>query len=337
MSAGLLWLGVVVILAAPNADQILAPSAETDALLRLINSWPVSLAAPVVLAGAFLLGMVATPLTLLLMRRIGKVLLKVLRKMEMAPIIHLRDDEYRFPRHQLVYSRAARLARAVNPISDTAYALLFEATSNILGRAHVPGGAVQIFPIEHVARSIRYTAAQLSIAAPTLYQDYDRLKAEAELRLVILPPLLYLAAIAPLNGKPWVVLAAVTAGLVLLTQSISQQRAANDILANAAYLDQVALPSVQSVAETLKSLSETPTSDGEWMAALITAMNKRGLFDDATAAVRELFEYGFEDIEAATWYLKDHDRHHFNSLVRQMKEGGDSRFQGLLQSIDAFS
>ncbi|MEU7654875.1 hypothetical protein AB0C41_22995 [Micromonospora taraxaci] len=251
-----------------------------------------------------------------------------------AELIRVSENKFRYPRPQFLHKRAYALESATNPISGTAHTLLHDAISNILGRASVPGSAAQIFPVGLLTPSIRYAAAQLSVTAPSLYQDYDRLKSEGELRVVIVPPLLALAVVAPLNGKAWIILAVLVACAVLLVQSISQQRAANDILANAAYLDQVSLPTVQAVVETLKSLSESPTSNGEWMGALVVALEKRGFFDEARAAVRMMVEREVDDIEAAIFYLKEHDWHHFNSLLALIKGSDSPALQAVLERIE---
>lgn len=332
MSAGLLWLGVAVVLLAPRADRILAPSPDTEALTKLVRSWPVSLIIPVALAGAFLLGTVANVIVLFLAARAERFFRKTLQRMTSAQFVHITGDQYTATRPEFIYKSASSIESAIDPVSGTAHSLVYDATLATLGRAGVPGSSAQIFPVELVTRSIRYLAAQLSVSAPDLYQSYDRLKSESELRIVIAPPLLALAVVAPLNGKPWIVMVATLASAVLLGQSVSQHRAANDILANAAYLDQVTLPAVQAVAETVNSLPDTPGNNGEWMGAIVVALDKRGFFDEARLAVFQIAEH--EDLEEAAWYLWNNDMHHFNVLKREVQRVDPANYSKLLRRLE---
>lgn len=89
MSAGLLWLGVAVVLLAPRADRILAPSPEAQALTKLVQSWPASLVVPVTVGAAFLLGMIANATTQHLTRRAGSAAQRLVRNFELDGYRHL--------------------------------------------------------------------------------------------------------------------------------------------------------------------------------------------------------------------------------------------------------
>lgn len=74
------------------------------------------------------------------------------------------------------------------PISNAARALVAAAVYTSLGKLKASPLVAAMFPVDHVIKLVGYSAPQLAITAPALYQDYDRLRSEAALRMAIAPP-----------------------------------------------------------------------------------------------------------------------------------------------------
>ncbi|GAB3986580.1 hypothetical protein GCM10029978_102490 [Actinoallomurus acanthiterrae] len=176
-----------------------------------------------------------------------------------------------------------------------------------------------IYPIETAIDKIRFGAAQLSKEAPTQYQEYDRLRSEADLRIAVVPPLLTLTFIVPFHERMWVVLAVSVACAALLCQAAVHTRAANEILANSIYAGYVTIPQVQSIVEYLKSLDPQPRKDGEWMGAILNGLDTLAQYDEAEFALQDLLEFNEHDCTVALTYLRAHNPPLAGQLERRLK------------------
>jgi hypothetical protein len=181
-----------------------------------------------------------------------------------------------------------------------------EANSRALAKVGVPGTAAMMFPLDEVLSSLSFTASQLSQTAETQYQEYDRVRSEAQFRVAVVPPVIALAAVLPTNGELWIPIAVVFAGLILLLQAVGQERQSMDILANAAYLGYVTVPMVQSITEYLSGLPSQPEKVGEWMGAMVQGLWERGYFEESEAMLYELAELNEVDLSDLRQYLEDH-------------------------------
>ncbi|GAA1398449.1 hypothetical protein ACFQZ4_52585 [Catellatospora coxensis] len=213
---------------------------------------------------------------------------------------------------------AVRLSRAWSPISLTARGFIFDAQLNAFTKVGVPGVAAMHYPVRHTISTLEHSAAQLAITAPVLYQEYDRLRSEAEFRIGCTPPIVCLAIVAPLNHKMWLV-AAVGAGcLVLVLQAIRQTRSAADILANAAYLGHISFQAVDGLVDAVQRVQPTPTTDGAWIAAIIVAMDRRAQFEEREVVIGELAEFNPTTLSEALEYLRDHYEPLFEEVSRSL-------------------
>jgi hypothetical protein len=183
--------------------------------------------------------------------------------------------------------------------------LVIAAVTKALGEVGVPGIASQVFPAEQVMEALPFAVPQLSQTAPQQYQEYDRVRSEAEFRLAIVPPIVFLAVIAPVNGRTWIIMGALLSCVVLLCQAFYQERRSNDILANAAYLGYITLPMVQAAIDYVSKV-KPPVNDGEWIGAIIVGLTQRSYFDASDAALRELVEFKPDTVDAARAYLEAH-------------------------------
>lgn len=217
-----------------------------------------------------------------------------------------------------------------------------EANSRALAKVGVPGSAAMMFPLDVVLDSLSLTAPQLSQTAETQYQEYDRVRSEAQFRVAVVPPIIALAAVLPTNGKPWIIIAAVFASLILLLQAVGQERNAMDILANAAYLGYITVPMVQSITEYLSGLSDRLavsglsnqlTELGEWLGAIVHGLWERGYFEEADLMLHELAELNEDDLFVLRQYLEHHEPEQANTLNRLLarssaKTSGTTRESG---------
>jgi hypothetical protein len=314
MSAGILWLSVLFIQIGGEPGKLIARDKHTDALGKALKNFPVSLSIPCLVAAAFLIGAVANTLIFAGQRALGRWLLKALDAIggEFRP-----GGIQRRPRVFLpLYRTLRRLYMACEPVSITARSLVADTVESALGKAKVPGEAAMMYPISHAMDQTRYSGPQLAVTAPTLYQEFDRAKAEAELRFAIASPVLVLSIISPLQNKTWIFLAVLIGCTVLIAQALVQQRAANNILANAAYLNQIPLPAVQSLSDYIKDMENKPRSAAEWLGALMWAMEQLAQLEEAEDMAREVAMLEDQDMafEALAYLIRRQARSHYLAM-----------------------
>jgi hypothetical protein len=337
LSAGALWLTALLMFFIPRRDLIVAHNRDASALGEVLHKLPSSLAISAAAVVAFLLGNVAVGLTSPLIKLSGRLSRSVL-----LSVLKYRYGNSRLKqllRSLRFFYLFDRLGEAVRLVSVSARGLVIDASMTALVRAKVPAGAAMVFPIDYAIDSLPYSAPQLSQAAATQYQEYDRLKSEAEFRVAIVPPLIAIGAVAPINAKAWVLVGLAVSALVLLMQAVRQVRASNDILANAAFLEHISMPSVQSVVEYLKELDDLPRKEGEWAAAIILGLQRRGHFEEAESATYELSLWLAEEVEYAIHYFeKNNDHDSVRTLIHEMaKHAGDPDQAALVERLKARS
>ncbi|GAA4899947.1 hypothetical protein GCM10023405_20360 [Streptomonospora salina] len=191
----------------------------------------------------------------------------------------------------------------------------------------MPAGASLMFPVERAVNDLPYGAPQLSEVAPTQYQDYDRAKNEAELRMGIVPALVFLSFVVPLNGRPWVIIITGAMCAVLLVQSTAQSRSAYNILANAAYLDYITIPVAQAVADFLDNLAPRirPENEGQWIGSFVWALQQRGFFEEVDDALHEMLHLDESIRGDAQAYLEVHDHDSADTFARLLHYFSESK------------
>ncbi|RKE07955.1 hypothetical protein C8E86_2795 [Catellatospora citrea] len=306
MSAGLLWLASLVLLLAPVRNKLLTDTEQAKAISDLAASWPTPVVVPAALAIAYVLGSVMIVLSSSLMRVVGQRILNATSRLASYGVNN-RTGVVRNPK--ALFRTAQRLSRAWSPISLTARGFIFDAQLNSFIKVGVPGISAITYPVEPALSTLGHSAAQLAITAPALYQEYDRLRSEAEFRLGCAPPLAFLATVAPLNYKPWIITAVVTGCLVLILQAVTQTQSANDILANSAYLGHISIQTVEGLAEAIKQMTPVPNTEGGWIAAIIVAMERRAQYEEKDAVIAELKEFNPVTLSEALRYLDFADEH----------------------------
>ncbi|GGQ44127.1 hypothetical protein [Couchioplanes azureus] len=335
MAAGLLWLGVLFIQFGENPGSLIVKNEHTDALGKTLKTLPAYLVIAALVAGAFLVGAVANTVTGAVLRLAGRSLMKGLNAIggEFRP-----DGLMRRPTSlRRFYRSLRRLYLSCESFSATARSLIADTVASVLGKAKVPGEAAMLYPLSHAISQTRYSGPQLAVTAPTLYQDFDRAKAESELRLAIVPPLLVLAAVAPINSKWWIFIAVSVGSVVLISQAIGQQRAANDILANAAYLSQIPLPAVQSLADFLENVDPQPQGTAEWLGAIMWSMEQLAQMEAAEEMAREVVTLEDEDAVygAMAYLIRRKSSSHLIAmeLLRRTDSGRSKMLYGRLLAV----
>jgi hypothetical protein len=144
-----------------------------------------------------------------------------------------------------------------------------------------------MFPLENVLTNLKFSAAQLASTVPSQYQEYDRLRGEIDLRIAIAPALIALTIAMPVTPKGVAIVGTSFIALMLWIQAARTSRQANDLLANAAYLDQLKMPAIESLASELEKLSEEPATTGAWIGEMIMALDRLGMYDDSAALTEE--------------------------------------------------
>jgi hypothetical protein len=155
--------------------------------------------------------------------------------------------------------------------------------------------AALLYPFEGAIRSVPDNAIQLAQTAPTQYQEYDRLQAEADFRFSVIPPLLVIGCILPW-GVPVSIAAAVIASAILFSQAVSQTRKAVEVIALSMFQGYASMVPVKLLAEYFRSLDPQPGSDGEWAAEVAIGLGRYGFAEEANVVAHSLHE--LEDDEA---------------------------------------
>ncbi|MEV0591377.1 hypothetical protein [Nonomuraea cavernae] len=322
--AGVLWLGVAVIILAPYRDGLLTTSETGLAIKELASGWTGGFAIPAALFLSYLLGNVATGILSPLVKLVGNGINKALAWVASKENRFTARTDGAFQQKARRPYRLFRIIRKVEfsarPMSVSARSLAIDAIAASLHKAGVPGMAIYIFPIEAGIRDLRHSAAQLSQSASPQYQEFDRIQAESELRLAIAPPIVALGIVFPLNGSSWFVCATLLIAAVLLIQALIHHRRTVEILATSAYLGFTVIPLVQSVADRLSQLEEPPRSDGGWMGAIVVALHQGNHLDEEEESLRELAEFNEIDRADARSYLEQHDLEAAESFDRLMEK-----------------
>ena len=302
LTVGLLWLSVIIVLGVTH-NVTLFPHTHVEAALHHISStFAAFLATSAIVFGAFLLGNVMIGITNPFAYLAGRHLRTLIIR---AFTFVLRSG--RLPVHSYIDRQRYRFSSRTRTVSTSARGLVMEANSRALAQAGVPGSATLMFPLDEVIKSLPFTAPQLSQTAPTQYQEYDRARSEVDFRVGVVPPIVVLAAVLPIEVKPWILIGVAFAGLILLLQAVGQARHSMDILANAAYLGYVTVPMIKSVTEYLSGLTETPEQDGQWMGAIVYGLWRGGYYEESDAMMHELAELNEHDRHVLREYLGDHE------------------------------
>jgi hypothetical protein len=103
-------------------------------------------------------------------------------------------------------------------------------------------------------RELRLPATLLVGNEPALFAEVDRLRAEGELRITVIPPLLALTILASLSSPLWLFALPVLA--VLLSQGVQHERDSRELIANAFTQGIIKSQSVERYREWVDSLKQ---------------------------------------------------------------------------------
>lgn len=313
--AGLLWLSNIVLYAFLHRLHFHIDPSVIKTMSSLVPDWFGVVLIPATLLASFLLGSVMVGIT----NQIVAMGIKLYRGVVGAGLWQWNyQKKGRLPgtfRRGLA-RRMSSLSTRSEPISLNGRALIIDYIMSTLTKSGVTGAAALIFPYDLVIYDLPNNSAQLSQLAPAQYQEYDRIQAEAEFRVAVVPPLMAMAlqlsttyALVPVGTA--------IACVILLVQSVGLNRKANDILASAARLGYVGIMQVQSLSELLSTLEPRPDTDGAWMAAMAAGLKRLGFFDENEGLLRELLTLDQEeDFAAAEAYLREHDPEEADHLKR---------------------
>jgi hypothetical protein len=305
--AGVLWILDVSILLISDHVHFRIKHSTIVAANTLFPNWAGIVALPIVLAAAYLLGSVMISLAHPVLEKIIDVYRWTLTRIARPYQINMRS-RFREPGKYPWRKRIDRLARRSYPISMNAHGLLYDYVISVLTNAGATGTAAVMFPVESLYEDLIQCAAQLSQVNSTQYQEYDRIQAESEFRLAVVPPLIVGSFLVPISLRWLLIFGIGVSSLILLTQSVSLNRRANDMLASAARLGYLEIPDMKSLSSFLANISPPPDSDGAWIGAIIVGLNRRGLFEEADVLIRESTELDQESVVASLMrYLDSSD------------------------------
>jgi hypothetical protein len=285
VASGLLWLAVVAVYLLEHGFHLRVDKATVDAVNSLLPDWFGIAVIPVILTVAYLLGSVMNGLTNPLVSFLVGTYRRVARTIRDPENINTRNRYYRA--RSYLARHLHYLAWRAEEISLNAHGLIMDYVTSSFTVLGAPGSAVLMFPFEMAEERLPRSAGQLSQTAPSQYQEYDRLQAEAEFRTAFVPPLLVISFELPFPHHWAYVLGISIASCVLLTQSVSLTRKSNDMLATAALMGFLVIPEVKSVASFVSELQAKNDGGINWTAAIIVGLDHGGFFDEAEEMIIE--------------------------------------------------
>jgi hypothetical protein len=284
--SGFLWIAAALIYALSHKIRIQVNTHDVNSALTAARTWFLTAIIPAALTIAYLIGIVMTGITTPLMRRLIRAAHRLTEAIDDPYPYWKYSGTRRYILRQLDrFSTSA--SRGLSPISLAARGFIVDYILTAITGTGASIRAALCYPIESAVRSIQHNSMQLAETAPTQYQEYDRLQAEADFRLGIIPPLLVIGIAMPWN--PVVSIAvAVAASVVLLAQSVSQARAAIEIVALSMFQGYASIVPVKLTVEYLKSLDPKPDSDGVWVAQIVIGLNRYGFSEESDEAAGNL-------------------------------------------------
>jgi hypothetical protein len=166
--------------------------------------------------------------------------------------------------------------------------LLLDYLSREFADIKAPASVSLAFPFEAVIADFRSTEFRLWTTALSQYEEYDRIRSEAEVRSAITPPLLALGITIAARYSLWIGLGLSVAFCVLPWQAMRLRQRGGELLANAIHQGVVGIPQIEEIVANLKSRNLEEDAEGSWLGATITALMQRGLFDQADAMITEI-------------------------------------------------
>lgn len=290
LASGVLWLAFVIVMTASRHWVVIDNPAIRASLSHIFFSRLTAIDVPLALAAAYLMGILGTGVFNPIIRALGRGI---------SHTVELGYEEIpkRSPRfcRSMAYRISGRLKWSVSTLDYAGRSLAVNSITKSLTKAGVPDWPTFIFPSEMVIELLEYGADKLSQVAPTLYSEYDRLRAESDFRLAITPPLLAIGVGVPFSQRSWLAACAVFGVMVLLRQAMTYHQESYRILANAVDLGFITFPAVDAVVDYIQNLTSQPASNGEWMGVIIEALGRRGYFEESDQAVRSMV--GWEEME----------------------------------------
>ena len=307
VAAGALWLLDIAILLISHHAHFHINHYDIVTANSLLPDWIGIVVLPIVLALSYLLGSVMMSLTCPVLRKIIDLYRSAMTQIA-APYrmsANSRGHDWHSRPWRMYIDR---LARRSNPLSANAHSLLYDYAISTLTSVGAPGAAAMMFPASHLHDKLTHSAIQLSQVNPTQYQEYDRIQAEAEFRIAVVPPLILTSAIIPISLRWLLILGVAACCLVLLVQSVSLTRTANDVLASATRAGYLEIPEMKSLAAYLTDHSAAPGTVGAWIGAIIVGLDRRGFFEESGALIREATELDQEyDVSQLVSHLESTD------------------------------
>ncbi|WP_460440281.1 hypothetical protein [Amycolatopsis stemonae] len=183
------------------------------------------------------------------------------------------------------------------PLNQTSRSMMFEAIRSRLTRTGMTAVGTFGFPIEQAIKTLPYGATRLSQTAPALYQEYDRLASEVDLRVAISPAIIAASCTFPTGNHFILIPLATLVSATLLVQAAQKLRRSHELLANCYYQDYIDLPIVETVRDGIAALDETPQNDNEWLCALVITLENRGFYQEARTALDEIEDVTHEEAQ----------------------------------------
>lgn len=280
--SGVIWFISFYFLFDPNVAEILKSKPAREALTAL-GPWGNAIFPASFIFLSYLLGLLADSLVLSSLRRIGEKLRQFLASATVRNIHRRAPWEIR--------KRLVSLELGTWPFSSTAFGMIIDTIQQKLTSAGAATGSVFLFPDDSAKTALSDSAPQLAHSASILYERYDRVRSEAELRTAVSPPLLAFALAFPARQHALAILASIVAGAVLLTQAVQKTREANGLLSNYFYLGYIEVPVLSTVESALAHHSSgSILSEGRSAGIIASALFNRGYFEAGENALQSIIE-----------------------------------------------
>jgi hypothetical protein len=299
ISIGLLWLCAVVLKIHATWPRVTASNPGLKELDAIVADLPDGVKIAMIAFGAYLLGCITSDIS----RTLGRHNKRVARR-----LLRLIYDFRRMP--GWISRRAWKLQSMMDFPPRTVHSSLYAAVKAAYAKTGAPGGAHFCFPQDYLSDELNAMALQLKHRAPDLYDEYDRLRGEADFRGGIVAPVIGLGAVLA-SMVTWMLLPVVVyVAAALAWQSHKVGAASVELVAMSLYLGNISAPILESLAEELGGMRLPKNAGiGTWAGATIVALERFGQFDAADASIDEtlaFFEDESEVLEECIEYLQEH-------------------------------
>lgn len=295
LAVGAMWFATAWLYLAPDWDRATTTNTGVAGFVDAFDRLPHAYAVGALSFAVYVSGCATAGLGTAVRRRLEQRAYAVLN------FLTSRKAWQRFARVHRVVTRAKNTRRRAAAPTDR---LLTNVVAEQLARAGAPYLVPEVYPVEAIGAQLDVAAYQLWKEAPAQYEEYDRLRAEAEFRSGMALPILALAILVTTRVSWPALPVGVVVAATMWWQGFHLEHRSREVLASAAFNDLIKIPVLDSLVQDLKTLGLDGKREETWIAASVSVLWRRGASDAAEEMLGQSLE--FYDEEDIGEYVRQH-------------------------------